>query len=172
MFCWRFPVVNPRFRVQKELGKWLSKAERVVLAGIGNPIRMDDYVGVKVVQDLQGRVSDRVLLIECETVPEDSVPQIVDFSPTHVLLIDAALLGLEPGGYKLVEPERLTMSPAFSTHVLPLRIFCEHVRETTQARIALLLVEPEKSDFGEGLTPRVEASVKEIVQALLKLLPQ
>jgi hydrogenase 3 maturation protease len=165
-------VVNPRFSVQKELGKWLSDAERVVLAGVGNPIRMDDYVGVRVVQDLQGKVSDRVDLIECETVPEDSVPQIVDFNPTHVLLVDAALLGLEPGSYKLVEPERLTMSSAFSTHMLPLRIFCEHVRETTQARIALLLVEPEQSDFGEGLSPYVEASVKEIVQTLLELLPQ
>jgi hydrogenase 3 maturation protease len=165
-------VVNPRFSVQKELGNWLSDAERVVLAGVGNPIRMDDYVGVRVVQDLQGKVSDMVDLIECETVPEDSVPQIVDFNPTHVLLVDAALLGLEPGSYKLVEPERLTMSPAFSTHMLPLRIFCEHVRETTQARIALLLVEPEQSDFGEGLTPCVEASVKEIVQTLLELLPQ
>ena len=172
MFCWRFPVASPRFSFQKELGKWLSNAERLVLAGIGNPIRMDDYAGVKVVQDLQGKVSDRVHLIECETVPEDSVPQIVDFNPTHVLLIDAALLDLEPGGYKLVEPELLPMSPALSTHVLPLRIFCEHVRETTQARIALLLVEPEKSDFGESLTPRVEASVKEIIQTLLELLPQ
>jgi hydrogenase 3 maturation protease len=165
-------VVNPRFNVQKELGKWLSNAERVVLAGVGNPIRMDDYVGVRVVQDLQGKVSDRVHLIECETVPEDCVPQIVEFRPTHVLLIDAALLGLEPGSYKLVEPERLTMSPAFSTHMLPLWIFCEQVKETTQARIALLLVEPEKSDFGEGLTPIVEASVKEIVRTLLELLPQ
>ena len=165
-------MASPRFRVQKELGKWLSNAERVVVAGIGNPIRMDDYVGVRVVQDLQGKVSNRVHLIECETVPEDSVPQIVDFSPTHILLLDAALLGLKPGSYKLVEPELLTVSPAFSTHMLPLRIFCEHVRETTRARIALLLVEPEKSDFGEGLTPLVEASVKEIVQTLLELLPQ
>lgn len=165
-------MVKAKSTAQKQLETWFSKAERVVLAGVGNPIRMDDYVGVRVVQDLQGKVSDRVRLIECETVPEDSVPQIVDFRPTHVLLIDAALLGLEPGGYKLVEPERLTMSPAFSTHTLPLRIFCEHVRETTQARIALMLVEPEKSDFGEGLTPRVEASVKEIVQTLLELLPQ
>lgn len=132
---------------------------------------MDDNVGVRVVQDLQGKVSDRVHLIECETVPENSMPQIIDFVPTHVLLVDAALLGLKPGSYKLVEPEQLAMPPAFSTHMLPLRIFCEHIRETTHARIALLLVEPEKSDFGEGLTPRVETSVKKIVQTLRELLP-
>jgi hydrogenase 3 maturation protease len=172
MLCWRFPVVNPRYSEQKELGNWLSNAERVVVAGIGNPIRMDDFVGVKVIQDLQGKVSEKVYLIECETVPENFLPQILDFSPTHVLLIDAALLGSKQGSFKLVEPERLTMPSAFSTHILPLRIFCEHIRETTQAKIALLLVEPEKSDFGEGLTLTVQASVKEIVRTLLKLLPR
>ena len=170
---WRFPVGNLRSNVvQKELGKWFSKAGRVVLAGVGNPIRMDDYVGVMVIQALKRKVSEKVYLIECETVPEDFIPQIVDFNPTHVLLIDSALLGLKPGRYRLVEPERLTASPALSTHILPMRIFCEHVRVATKAEIALLLVEPEKSDFGEGLTPIVKASVSEIEQMLLELLPR
>jgi hydrogenase 3 maturation protease len=165
-------VVSPQSSAQKNLVKCLSKAERVVVAGIGNPIRMDDYVGVRVVQDLHGKVSEKVCLIECETVPESYTPQIIDFSPTHVLLIDASLLGLKPGTFKLVEPERLTVSPAYSTHMLPLRIFCEHLRETTKAKIALLLVEPDRSDFGEGLTSSVQASVKEIVRALVQVLPQ
>jgi Ni,Fe-hydrogenase maturation factor len=59
------------------------------------------------VRDLRGRVSRRVLLIECETVPESFVQQIVDFQPTHVLLIDAAVLGLKSGEGRLVDPERL-----------------------------------------------------------------
>ena len=41
------------YNIQEELKKWLSKAERVVVAGIGNPMRMDDFVGVKIVQDLR-----------------------------------------------------------------------------------------------------------------------
>jgi hydrogenase 3 maturation protease len=165
-------VVSPKSSAQKDFMRYFSKAERVVVAGIGNPIRMDDYVGVRVVQDLHGKVSEKVCLIECETVPESYTPQIIDFSPTHVLLIDASLLGLKPGTFKLVEPERLTVSPAYSTHMLPLRIFCEHLRETTKAKIALLLVEPDRSDFGEGLTSSVQASVKEIVRALVQVLPQ
>jgi hydrogenase 3 maturation protease len=172
MLYWRFLVVSRKFIVQKELGKWFSNAERVVVAGIGNPIRMDDNVGVRVVQDLQGKVSEKIYLIECETVPENFMPQIIDFLPTHVLLVDAALFCSEPGSFRLVQPEQLTAYPAFSTHMFPLRIFCEHVRETTKAKIALLLVEPEKTDFGEGLTLTAQASVKEIVKALLELLPQ
>lgn len=159
-------------RVSKELSDWFRGAERVVVAGVGNPIRMDDFVGVKIVQDLCGKVSERVYLIECETVPESYIQQIVDFNPTHVLIIDAAMLDLKPGEYLLVKPEQLKIYPAFSTHMLPLRIFCEYVAETTEAEIALLLIEPKRTEFGEGLSPEVATAEKEISMLLLNLLPK
>jgi hydrogenase 3 maturation protease len=161
-------VTKRNYDIKKELKKWFSGAEKVVIAGIGNPIRMDDFVGVKIVQDLRGKVSDRVYLIECETVPESFIQQITDFNPTHILIIDAAILGMKPGESRLIKPEQLTMFPAFSTHMLPLRIFCEYLAKTTKAKIALLLVEPKKVDFGEGLTPEVEATAQSVVNALLK----
>ena len=161
-------MVRRVYDVQKELEKWLLNAERVVVAGIGNPMRMDDFVGVKIVQDLRGKVSEKVYLIECETVPESFIQQIMNFNPTHVLLLDAAILGLKPGDSKLVKPEQLTNFPAFSTHMLPLRIFCEYLAKTTKAKIALLLIEPKKVDFGEGLTPEVKATAQSVVNALLK----
>ena len=156
--------------VYQDLKEWLSDAEKVVVAGIGNPIRSDDFVGVKIVQALQGKVAKSVFLIECETVPESFIQQILDFDPTHVLLIDAAVLGLKPGESRLVDPRQLGNSPAFSTHMLPLRIFCELVTKAGKAKIGLILIEPEKTDFGEGLTPEVEAAAKSIINALLKAL--
>lgn len=163
---------NAKYDIRKELKKWLSDAERVVIAGIGNPIRMDDFVGVKIVQDLRGKVSNNVLLIECETVPESFIQQIIDFNPTRVLLIDAAMLGLKPGESRLVDPARLADYPAFSTHMLPLRIFCEYLAKTTKTEIALLLIQPEKTDFGEGLTPKLDTSAQGIVNLLLHVLPR
>jgi hydrogenase 3 maturation protease len=156
---------------EKKLREWLSGAERVVVAGIGNPIRMDDFVGVKVVRDLQGKVSEKVLLIECETVPESFIQQIFDFRPSHVLLIDAAVMGLEPGAWRLVKPEHLKVFPAISTHMLPLRVFCDYLAETLRAKIALLLIEPKETDFGEGLSREVEIAEKRIVDFLLSVLP-
>ena len=157
--------------VKKELGKWLSGAKRVVIAGVGNPIRMDDYVGVKIVQGLQGKVSDRVMLIECETVPESYMQQIIDFNPTHILLIDAAVLGLKSGESRLIKPEQLTSIAAFSTHMLPLRIFCEYITKTIEAKIALLLIEPRKTDFGEQLSPEISISAENITYSLSEILP-
>ena len=156
---------------EKKLREWLSDAERVVIAGVGNPIRMDDFIGVKIVRDLQGKVSEKVLLIECETVPESFLQQIIDFKPSHVLIIDAAVMGLEPGEYRFVKPEHLRVFPAISTHMLPLRVFCDYLANTTKAKIALLLIEPKETDFGERLSPEVAAAEKQIADLLLALLP-
>jgi hydrogenase 3 maturation protease len=163
-------MANCKYDVQEELEKWLAAGKRIVVAGIGNPVRTDDFVGVKIVQDLQGKVPERVYLIECETVPESFLQPIVEFNPTHVLLIDAAILGLTPGETRLIDPQRITDFPAISTHMLPLRIFCEYITAATKAKIALLLIEPKNVEFGEGLTPEVQATAKKIAKMLLKLL--
>jgi hydrogenase 3 maturation protease len=164
-------VASRKYDSGKELETWLSGARRVVVAGVGNPIRMDDFVGVRIVQGLRGKVSERVYLLECETVPESFVQQIADFNPTHVLLIDAAILALRPGELRLIEPGKLTSFPAFSTHMLPLRIFCEYLATVTRAKIGLLLIEPGRTDFGEGLTREVETSAKLLIDSLYRLLP-
>ena len=163
-------MVKDEYSIQDGLKKWFAGAERVVVAGIGNPIRRDDFVGVKIVQDLEGKVTDKVYLFECETVPESFMQEIVDLKPSHVLLIDAAILGLKPGEIRLVFPEQVTDFPAITTHVLPLRIFCEYITKMTRAKIALLLIEPENTEFGEGLTPKVQTSVKRFSPVLLELL--
>jgi len=163
-------LTEDEFNIQIALKKWLAGAEKIVIAGIGNPIRMDDFVGVKIVQDLEGKVSEKVFLLECETVPESFIQPIVEFAPTHVLLIDAAIIGLAPGTARLIDPERIVDFPAVSTHVLPLRIFCEYIAKETRAKIALLLIEPKSTEFGEGLTPQVSASAQNIVRILLEVL--
>jgi hydrogenase 3 maturation protease len=128
-------------------------------------------VGVKILQDLKGKVSRNVCLIECETVPESFMQEIVDLKPSHVLLIDAAVLGLKPGATRLVFPEQVADFPAITTHVLPLRIFCEYITKMADAKIALLLIEPENTEFGEGLSPEVQKAAEKITKVLLELLP-
>jgi len=164
-------MATGKYDIESELERWLAGAEKVVVAGIGNPIRMDDFVGVRIVQKLQGEVSERVFLIECETVPESFIQQIAEFGPTHILLIDAAIMGLEPGESKLIGTNGLTRTTAVSTHALPLRIFCEYLGKTTNSQIGLLLIQPEKTEFGEGLTTRLAASTMHVTQILRRLLP-
>jgi hydrogenase 3 maturation protease len=161
---------SQRHEVQKDLRNWFLNARRIVLAGIGNPIRKDDFVGVRIIQNLKVKTAKSVFLIECETVPESFTQQIIDFNPTHILLIDAAILGLKPGESRLIEPEKLTSSSSYSSHMLPLRIFCEYVSQVSKAKIRLLLIEPKDTEFGEGLTPELDAAAKSISRSLLQIL--
>jgi len=156
--------------IEKDLKNWFANANKIVLAGIGNPIRKDDDVGLKIVQTLQGKVPENFCLLECETVPESYILDIEQFKPTHVLLIDAAFLGLKPGEARLLDTEEIKDFPAITTHMLPLKIFCEYVKQATGAKIALLLIEPTSIEFGESLSNEVEAASERLSKLLLEML--
>ena len=156
--------------LEEELRNWFGSPKRVVIAGIGNEIRSDDFVGVKIIKNLQGKISTKVHLIECETVPESFMDEIVELKPSHVLLIDAAVMGLKPGELQLYDAAKVTNFPAISTHMLPLRVFCEYIAQLAKAKLALLLIEPGNVEFGEGLTKEVEASAMRVTRSLLSIL--
>lgn len=157
--------------VEDQIRRWLKGCRRVVVVGIGNELRRDDFVGVKIVRDLKGRVPKQVMLIESETVPESFIEPVISFSPTHVLLIDAGLVGLEPGHAKFAKSSKVWRESmvAISTHALPLKIFCEYVSEETRAEVALLIIQPGRTDFGEGLTMEMERAAHELIRMLLEI---
>lgn len=156
--------------IAQGLKDWLFAVGHVVVAGIGNPIRGDDYAGLKIAESLQGKVSSNVCVLECETVPESFLLDIEIFHPTHVLLVDTAVLGAQPGEARLVDSSAIAWFSAFSSHVLPLRIFCEYVLKMTGAKVALLLIEPKNMEFGGSLSPEVQTAVDKLTGILLGLL--
>jgi len=161
---------NKKNDIEADLKSWLSNAQRVVIAGIGTSFRKDDFVGVEIARNLQNKVSQSVYLIECETVPESFIEPITEFKPTHILIIDAAMLNLKPGSSKLIEPDQMAKHPAISTHALPLRIFCEYLAKTTSAKIALLVIQPKDTSFGEGLTSKLRETATTLTNLLSKVL--
>ena len=156
--------------VKDKLQSWSSGYHRLIITGIGNPIRKDDFIGVLIVRGLKDKVPSSVYLVECETVPESFLEPIVEFNPSHILIIDAALLNLEHGASKLVSPEELEERQAVSTHALPLRIFCQYLAQTTEAKIALLLIQPKDTSFGEGLSSELTNTAEHLVKVLSTIL--
>ena len=82
------------------------------------------------------------------------------------------MLNLNPGSLRFVDPSQLAKRAAISTHLLPLRIFCDYLKETTDAKLSLLIIQPEDTSFGEGLTPKLKETAKNLTKLLLKILPQ
>ncbi len=164
------PTIHTSY--EGDLKMWLHGAKRVVIAGIGNEIRRDDFVGVKIARDLQTKASKRVHVIECETVPESFMDEIVELQPSHVLLIDAAILNLAPGETRLYDAEKVANIPAITTHMLPLRVFCDYITQMAKTKLALLLIQPKDTDFGEGLTAEAQTAATQIEFVLRRLLPK
>ncbi|MCJ7630987.1 hydrogenase maturation protease [Candidatus Bathyarchaeota archaeon] len=148
--------------------RWLSNAQRIVIVGVGNPIRQDDNIGAEIVDGLEGRVLKTIILLKSETIPEECIGQIADLKPTHVLVIDAALLSLQPGSARLNESMELS-GTVISTHTFPIQIFCQTLVEMTGTKIAMLLIQPKDTGFGEGLTPELDLAKRKLIDLLAKI---
>lgn len=144
-------------------------AGRVTIVGLGNTLRRDDGVGIVVARALRELSLSRVQLIEDEAVPEDRIPEIELFKPTHVLIIDAALLGLSPGSTVFRVSLETSRTPV-STHALPLRLFAEYLEQNLSSKVALLLIEPLDVTFGEGMTSMMQKASSELTAILISIL--
>ena len=151
-----------------DLIQWFYEAQKIVIVGIGNPMRKDDGIGIEIVSGLEGKISSKVLLIKSETVPEDFIEPIIEFKPTHILIVDAALMSLQPGSAELIKSVPAS-ELGFSTHSLSAQILCGYLTMMTGAEIAMLLIQPEDTSFGEGLTQQLDLARKELIYYLVKI---
>ena len=157
--------------IENGLERWFSNARKVVITGVGNSLRKDDFIGIKIIRNLRENGLQSVYLIECETAPENFIKPISEFNPTHVLIIDAAQLNLKPGSIKLIESEDIAGIPV-SSHALPLHIFCDYLVEITGAKVALLAIQPKETGFGEGLTRELKETANDLTNILKEILPK
>ncbi len=151
--------------LREELARRLSG--RVVVVGVGNPLRGDDAAGCLVARRLRGAEGARV--IEAEEVPESFVGDIAAAMPDVVALVDAVDLGAEPGAVAMLEREQVaTYAP--TTHRMPLSLVMEVVQRRTGADVFLIAVQPLTLAFGAKVSPEVSATVEVLAAVLSELL--
>ena len=153
--------------LRDEIAGWLKGFKSLAIMGIGNPLRGDDAIGVEIVKRLEKGLPENVALFNCEMVPENFLGDIERFRPSHILMIDAAQLDLESGDARVIPTEKIT-GVALSTHTMPLSLTAEILRGNLGAEIVLLGIKPERTEFGEGLSPRLEKASKEIADNILE----
>ena len=154
-----------------ELSAFIGSAEgrRIVIVGIGSPMRRDDFVGLRVLELLSGTTPENVLLLPTETVPESYTGSIRSFEPTHVVLLDAANFGGAPGEARIIPPKSIA-NTSVSTHSLPLHVFIGYVKQTICDKVVLVGIQGANIEMGEGLTPSVEKGARELAKMLEELL--
>jgi len=155
------------FELTRQLAHWFRDAGIIVIMGIGNPVRRDDFVGMATVRQLKRIVPKNVHLLETGEVPESYLGRVEKFHPSHILMIDAAEMGEQPGSVRLVSPSKIE-GFSLSTHALPLSVVSEYLAKTTKAKIALLAIQPKALDFGEGLSQELSERVGTLAEAIVR----
>ena len=154
----------------QQLQTWIQSFRKLALIGVGNPLRHDDQVGLEIVHQVNNHIQDpRVLIIESESVPENYLDTIVAFNPSHILILDAALMNLPAGTAQFMKSVP-AVSSSISTHTLPLHLFTSYLQQLIKVQIGFLLIQPEDITFGEGLSPKVHSTATRIVATLHELL--
>ena len=106
-----------------------------------------------------------VQCIAAGPAPENSTAAIRRFKPSHVIIIDAAEMGAEPGTTRLIDPAAAG-GASFATHGLPLSVLAGYLAAETGCAVILVGIQPRSLEFGETLTPAVAEAADALVTAL------
>ena len=136
---------------------------KVLILGVGNPLRGDDGAGPYLVEKLRGCV--QATLLDCEDVPENFLGQIAENQPTSVLLIDAIDFGMTPGATALLEGDELE-GMSLSTHHSSLQLFIKCLKAETKSNVLVMGIQPKSTRFGDGIS----SEVKETLDLLLPII--
>jgi hydrogenase 3 maturation protease len=151
---------------KKSLKEALRAARRGIIIGVGNDLKADDGVGPFIIEKLQNQISTNFELINASTVPENFINPIINARPDFVLIVDAALMSVEPGTIRLIDKDTIG-GVAFSTHQLPLTFFIEYLHSQLKATILVLGIQPLTDEFGAPLSKPIEKAAREIIELFL-----
>jgi hydrogenase 3 maturation protease len=132
---------------------------KIVIVGMGNPLKGDDGLGPYLIKRLKGKVEAH--LINGEIAPENYVGKISSLEPDTILVIDACDLGWAPGEIGLLDIDKIENS-GYSTHNTSPSVFMNYLKGTTGADVFMLAVQPEKVGLGEGISAPVKRALKKI----------
>lgn len=152
--------------IRSRLKSWLEGCSRLVILGVGNPLRGDDSLGLEILKRLRGKLPRKVKVIYCGSSPENFVSKVRGFKPTHVLIIDAAHFGGKAGEARLILMEQIS-SITISTHTIPLNILAWLIQRSTNAKVLLLGIEPKNLGLGEKLSPEVREAIELCAEILI-----
>jgi len=149
----------------KELAKLKNRLQgKVLIVGIGNPLRGDDGVGPEIIKRLNNPLP-RLLLFDVGETPENYLGKIVKQKPDTMVLIDAVDFGSSPGTIKIIEKDDIK-DESLSTHNASLNLVAKYLQKETSADVFLLGIQPETTEFGREISQPVREGLEKIVRML------
>ena len=152
---------------ESELSEFLADFKKLIVLGVGNELKTDDGVGPFIIKKLlaENIENDNLLFINAETVPENFTGKIRKENPSHVIIVDACLMGCQPGEIRIVDKEDFA-NIGISTHSMSLSYFVKYLEKDNDFKVIFVGIEPETMDWGENPTENVEKTAFEFIEIL------
>ena len=143
---------------------------RCAVVGVGNELKADDGIGLRVAKQLQeDGLSGKDILIIPADVPENWIQPIIKFRPELLVLIDTADFHGDSGEIRAVKDDEI--SRVFTnTHNIPLVLFIEAIKEKVPAAKTVFIgIQPKVMHFGEPMSQEVREAGRKAADAVKKI---
>ncbi len=149
-------------------GNPTSRENRVLILGLGNPIRGDDGVGNRAALILKEELKDIPVDVEETNATGFNLLEILS-GYDMAILIDGVEMGGKPGEIYEIKPEEKGF---FYLHLVHIGDVIKMGREMglKMPEVKIIGVEIKEKGFSEKLSPEVEASVPKVVEIVKKKL--
>lgn len=157
---------------ESQLKNFLNDFEKLIVLGVGNELKCDDGVGPYIIKRLQERIvedKDSFLFIDAQTVPENFTGKIKKENPSHLIIVDACLMGAQPGEMKIVDKDDFA-NIGISTHSMSLSFFVKYLEQNSEFGIIFVGIEPESMDYADNPTEKVRDAANEFIDILKEIL--
>ncbi len=148
-----------------KLIRFLKDATVVVIIGMGNELRADDAVGLIVVRLLKPSSTTRLRVFEGHMTPDAFIGPACAAHPTHVVIIDAAELGKNPGSWQILSLDEVEEG-LFTTHAIPAVEVAAEIMRRCDAAVVFLGIQPKSRDISLGLSRECQRAAEEIAQVI------
>ncbi len=160
--------------LKKELETRLKGARRVAVLGVGSELRGDDIAGILVLEALKKckkiRPSIKLKTFEGSTAPENLTGEIINFKPTHLIIVDSADIGEKPGSVLLLRAEEVGRGISFSTHKIPPKILIDYLASSLKCEIIIIGIQPKSIKFNSKASSAVITSSKSVASSIVEAL--
>ncbi len=147
------------------LVKRKSRPPRLLIAGLGNLLLMDDGVGVHAVRELQKTPPPGALVAEVGSAVLNAL-HLLEWAD-KVLALDALQAGGPPGTiYACGSGDVDRGGLQASLHELNFLAALDFLKSKSRPEIVIFGVEPERIDYGLELTPPVAAALPRLTAAV------
>ena len=142
---------------------------KTVVIGVGNELKADDGIGLRVAKELQKELASKDTLVIPAEVPENHIQPIAKFRPEMLVLVDSADFKGKAGDIRAIKDDEI--SKVFTnTHSVPLILLLEAIRkQSPKTRTIFIGIQPKSNEFGKPMSREVRQAGYKAMDAIKKI---